>query len=213
MPTPNPYASPEAAPAASLPAAAGGLAVAPPAEFAGFGVRAGARILDTIFFCILSVPSVFVAILLSDNPYAHAAGKGAASTAYLDRLLGRAELGGAAAYLLYGAGAEWIGGATLGKMLLGLRVRSAAELGPCNLVRAVVRHVAYYIDAFFFGFVAYGAMSKSPTRQRLGDRWAGTVVVRAASLTAGPPRDFVVVGAVAGAVFAFLTMSFMLASP
>lgn len=47
---------------------------------------------------------------------------------------------------------------------------------------ALVRSLAYYIDGFFFGVVAYSTMSKSPLKQRLGDQWGNTAVFRAASV-------------------------------
>jgi uncharacterized RDD family membrane protein YckC len=84
--------------------------------------------------------------------------------------------------MLYHAFSEGVGGASLGKAVLGLRVKSE-ELRPAGVWRGVVRSLAYYIDAIFFGAVAYSAMSDSRWLQRHGDKWAGTVVVRAASLS------------------------------
>ena len=71
------------------------------------------------------------------------------------------------------------------KAILGLRVKRAEDFAPCGLLRAAGRNLAYYIDAFFFGLVAYSAMSKSRMSQRLGDQWASTVVVQASSLPPG----------------------------
>ena len=40
-----------------------------------------------------------------------------------------------------------------------------------------MRSLGYYVDGLFFGLVGWTSMSRSPTKQRLGDKWAGTVVV------------------------------------
>jgi uncharacterized RDD family membrane protein YckC len=74
---------------------------------------------------------------------------------------------------------EGIGGATIGKFVTGIRVvnEDGAKLGWAG---AVIRNVARVVDAFPY-FLPYlvGAISVwvSPTKQRLGDRWANSVVV------------------------------------
>jgi uncharacterized RDD family membrane protein YckC len=209
MTTPNPYAPPEAPPPAPL-ATASATAVSSSAEYAGFVIRAVARIVDILVFSLLTGICVYLALNAGETPKGP---NGAiVSQTRLDRVLSGAQLGGVIGNLAYHSIAEWIGGATLGKMLLGLRVRTAAKLGPCTLVRAIVRSLAYYIDGFFFAFVAYGAMSKSPTRQRLGDRWAGTVVVRASSLADAPSSTLVAMGVIAGAIAMLTSLGLALAS-
>ena len=81
----------------------------------------------------------------------------------------------------YHVTSEWIGGATFGKLVLGLRVRNT-ELGRCTLGGAIIRTLGYFVDALFFGLVAYLVMQESPRKQRLGDQWGKTVVVEATSL-------------------------------
>jgi uncharacterized RDD family membrane protein YckC len=74
-------------------------------------------------------------------------------------------------------------GATPGKLLLGLRVRTAAG-ARCTLWAALARNVLRVVDAFPY-VVPYlaGAMSiwadggVPPNRRRIGDRIAGTVVI------------------------------------
>jgi uncharacterized RDD family membrane protein YckC len=61
------------------------------------------------------------------------------------------------------------------------------DASPCGVNAGLIRSLAYMIDSLFFGLVAYLQMNKSPQQQRLGDRWAGTIVVRRASLPAGSP--------------------------
>jgi uncharacterized RDD family membrane protein YckC len=75
--------------------------------------------------------------------------------------------------LTYHAVAESFGGATLGKLLLGLRV-VAEHRGPITLGQAVVRNLWFYVDLPF----GAPAMRRSPRRQRLGDRRARTLVLR-----------------------------------
>lgn len=72
---------------------------------------------------------------------------------------------------------EAIYGATIGKRLLGFVVL-AQDGQPCGANAAWKRNLAYLADAFFFGLVGYLAMKKSPEKQRRGDEWAGTVVVK-----------------------------------
>ena len=74
--------------------------------------------------------------------------------------------------------AEWLGGATVGKVVFGLRVVTMeASDGRPSLEAALVRNLALLVDVQFFGLVAYGAMGRSVERQRVGDLWAGSRVV------------------------------------
>lgn len=83
---------------------------------------------------------------------------------------------GLAVLIGYAAIAEWVGGATLGKQLLGLQVQTL-EGTPPGFRAALVRNIALPVDGFLFGLVAYSAIARSPLRQRVGDQWGGTVVV------------------------------------
>jgi uncharacterized RDD family membrane protein YckC len=83
-----------------------------------------------------------------------------------------------AAALVYFGGLESAWGATVGKRVLGLRVTTVTGNTPTG--RAVfIRTLCRMID-MLPAFYAVGAILvwASPRRQRLGDRWAGTVVVR-----------------------------------
>ena len=72
---------------------------------------------------------------------------------------------------------EGFHGSTLGKLLLGFAV--VQEDGtPCRPASAVIRSLAYYLDAIFFGLVGYLNMQKTPQQQRHGDEWAHTIVCR-----------------------------------
>jgi uncharacterized RDD family membrane protein YckC len=204
MDGPNFYAPP-AAPIVTGPASP--IEAAAQAEYAGFGLRAAARGLDWIVQSFLSMlgRAAGMFILVAITP-------GHSTDAALARLSTRESFASTLAYSLlmsfsYHVFAEWLGGATVGKLLLGLRVRSVA-LGPCSFGGALLRHLAFFFDSILFGAVAFGSMRNSPTRQRLGDKWGKTVVVKARSLQVGPtPGRLILANAVAWAA----TMGWVLA--
>jgi uncharacterized RDD family membrane protein YckC len=72
-------------------------------------------------------------------------------------------------------------GATLGKLAVGLRVVKLEGGGPIDWRDAVVRNVLRLVDGFMFYLVGAILVWSSPNRQRLGDRVAGTAVLRAAT--------------------------------
>jgi uncharacterized RDD family membrane protein YckC len=91
-------------------------------------------------------------------------------------------LDGAAALALF---ASWLAyfvvfeatlGATVGKLLFGVRVRTA-EGGPIGWVAALVRNLLRVPDVCC-GMIGLLLIGISPRRQRLGDFAAGTVVVK-----------------------------------
>ena len=104
----------------------------------------------------------------------------------------RAELGGggSAAYLVitlvYLVAMETFFGATIGKFATGIRV-VPENGGRIDGTAAVIRNIGRIVDvlptAYLIGAIAVWTSS---TRQRLGDRWARTVVVEASSV--GGPR-------------------------
>ncbi len=74
-------------------------------------------------------------------------------------------------------------GSTAGKMVLGLGV--ITERGSrISVGAAFKRSVAFFVDGLFFGIPAYAAMDP-PLQQRIGDSWAGTVVVKRSSAPVG----------------------------
>ena len=90
-------------------------------------------------------------------------------------------LGGAAALALF---ASWFVyfvafeatlGATVGKLLFGVRVRTASG-GRIGWMAALIRNLLRVFDVCF-GFVGLLLILVSPRRQRVGDCAAGTVVV------------------------------------
>jgi uncharacterized RDD family membrane protein YckC len=74
---------------------------------------------------------------------------------------------------------EWLASATPGKFVVGIRVRRVGG-GRIGFGQSVGRNLARVIDAlpYFIPYIVGAvAITRSPTRQRLGDRWADTVVI------------------------------------
>ena len=69
-------------------------------------------------------------------------------------------------------------GATAGKRLIGLKVVKVDTGAPVDWQAAIVRNVLRLVDGLFFYLVGAIVMWTSGKKQRLGDRIAGTVVIR-----------------------------------
>lgn len=148
-----------------------------PAEGIGFPLRALARILDLIVHNMAVVGFSFVAGLLIGLA-AEASGAQVPEFATEDvgaRLI--SGLFGVIGYILYSSICEAYYGATLGKMILGLFVvdKKGEQI---SFGAALVRSLLFYVDQFFFGLVGYMVMKENPMHQRLGDKAAGTVVIK-----------------------------------
>lgn len=70
-------------------------------------------------------------------------------------------------------------GATLGKMLLGLKI-TKADGAPCDMKAAIIRTVCRLVDSFLLIGVIIMLISKR--NQRLGDYLAGTLVVKSRAI-------------------------------
>src|SRR5262249_31935673 len=94
-------------------------------------------------------------------------------------------------------------GATLGKLLVGLRVRMVSG-SRCSFGAAALRELGWVADLFPYCLPILGLLRalQSPKRQRIGDRLAGTMVVTAAR--AGPGEQDSVVLRIVLAVVAFV---------
>lgn len=80
-----------------------------------------------------------------------------------------------------------IHGSTVGKLLLSMQVIQD-DGSPCRLKSAIVRELGYFVDAMFFGVVAYFAMREDPEQKRLGDQWADTIVCKRALVPSASKR-------------------------
>jgi uncharacterized RDD family membrane protein YckC len=84
-------------------------------------------------------------------------------------------------------------GATVGKLVTGIRVVRGDGSKP-DLATSLKRTVLRVVDGFPFVLpylVGAIAVWSSPTKQRLGDRWAGTYVVRAGARPVDPAAPVV----------------------
>ena len=150
-------------------------------EGVGFWRRVLARAIDLLVHMLVgSLTGIVAGLLLLIG----AALRGASPDAALAKLSAEtlpgfvvALIGGTAMHVL----CEGLHGSTLGKRLCGIIVVSE-DGGPSSLTGALKRNLAYFVDALFFGLVAFQKMAASPKRQRVGDVWGQTMVVRIATL-------------------------------
>lgn len=136
---------------------------------AGFGRRAVARLLDVLFTGFLG-GALAALILLALGGDETVLDRGVPVVGF-EMWLARTLM-----MVTYHGVAESLGGATLGKLLLGLTV--VGEDGtPISLGRGLLRNLWVLVDSLGFGLVAYLVMRRSAWHQRLGDRHARTLVV------------------------------------
>lgn len=81
---------------------------------------------------------------------------------------------------------ETMMGATVGKMVVGLKV--VKEDGSAmDWQTSIIRTLLRIVDGFFFYLVGAIIVWTSPTKQRLGDKVAKTFVVKKGAISAGSP--------------------------
>jgi uncharacterized RDD family membrane protein YckC len=143
-------------------------------RYAGVGVRFAAVLVDGILLAILGL----VVAVLGGGGYAETTTDGAYANADVGaNLEGRNFLIWLALAFAYYVVCEVELGGTLGKVAVGLRV--VDEDGDfIGWRRSVVRNLIRPIDFLIFYLTAAIAVWSSSRRQRLGDRLAGTFVVR-----------------------------------
>lgn len=92
-------------------------------------------------------------------------------------------------WLAYFVAMEGTIGATLGKLAMGIRV-TKPDGSKLDAGSALIRNVARFVDGFPYVIPylvgAIAVWSDGSTRQRLGDRWAHSVVVERSSIPAAP---------------------------
>jgi uncharacterized RDD family membrane protein YckC len=147
----------------------------PTAEGKRFGVRAGAYIIDTVIINAASFAGGMAGVLMLSIVLA-VAGRPLvpASTQQPQMLQGM--LVGLALGILYFSIFEWLYGASPGKVILKLRVVREDGRRP-GIGAALLRGLFRLVDGLLFGIPAALAMKGNPLRQRIGDRYAHTVVV------------------------------------
>ncbi len=173
------------------PQPAGEEASAPPAlpslEYVGFGLRGAAQLLDFVINYLLTI-ALAVALGIAVGFISRLTGR---SVEPFIEQMNRMSVARWALYSIAGMAyhilGEAIHGSTPGKMILRITVRSS-DGGYCGFGQALIRSLAFWIDSLVFGLPALISMRGSPSRQRLGDKWAGTVVVRIRSLEGSQRR-------------------------
>lgn len=149
------------------------LAAAPALEYVGVGRRFVAVLIDgSILFIVVSfIDRIFnlnTAVAVGGDAWNQFKHMGPAATLAI------------IIPLVYFIIMEAMLGATLGKLVLGIRIVKL-DGSPIGWGESIIRNLLRYIDQIPYG-VPYllGAIMvwTSPTRQRLGDRVAHTVVVR-----------------------------------
>lgn len=133
------------------------------------GARIGAQIVDSIVVvALLFVPFFLFAAL--------AGGTGDSGAAAGIGLIGL--LIGIIAALGYHFLIEGLwDGFTVGKRIFGIKVVHE-DGSECSVGSAFVRNLLEILDGLFYYLVGFIVMAASEKRQRIGDRLAGTVVVR-----------------------------------
>ncbi|ELZ91727.1 RDD domain-containing protein [Haloferax mucosum ATCC BAA-1512] len=130
------------------------------------GSRIGAQIVDTIVGIILSY-----LVLIPFGAVDSAVG-GSGGIAFLGFLVAFVTFVGYF-FLLEGL---W-DGQTVGKRLFGIKVVKE-DGSACDIGSSLMRNLLRIIDGFFYYLIGFISMAISDKRQRVGDRLAGTVVVR-----------------------------------
>ncbi|HEY8349620.1 MAG TPA: RDD family protein [Clostridiales bacterium] len=136
-------------------------------KYAGIIRRGVAIVLDFIFFCIVFFPITYmVKGVWLMQPEDHL-------WIIFDPICGVFLV----IIILYYILLEGITGYTLGKLIVGIRVRDP-DGGRITLKQSVLRNLARLVDGIFFNLVGAVIIYKSPLNQRLGDKIAKTVVCR-----------------------------------
>lgn len=135
----------------------------------GVGPRAVAFLLDVAFFTliIVTVWSVAGGVSPAAEDNISVTDPNTAATLLIN-----------AASLVYFGGLESAWGATVGKRIVGLRV-AMLDGSPLTGRAVLMRTLGRILDLIVFTpIVAAILVWSSPTNQRLGDRWGGTIVIR-----------------------------------
>lgn len=139
----------------------------------GFWKRGLARGLDTLFLFMFAFGIKTALALGFGIAWDRPSGTGSTAAFWLISVTGTT-----AYYVVF----ELLAGTTFGKAAVGAQV-VALDLGAIRTAQAVKRSAAFFVDALFFGMIAAAVMSESPLKQRIGDSWAKTRVVRRRALS------------------------------
>jgi uncharacterized RDD family membrane protein YckC len=152
-------------------------AVAPAHHCAGFALRLAAFLIDGMILGIFAVPLALAGFagvkaglaLLQAAPPVEAE----------EALIPLLSLGWLAMTTIYFTALHAGAGQTIGKALLGIRVRSARDLVAIGHARSLVRALGYFVSSSLFGF-GFLMVAFTPRKRAWHDYLAGTCVVRLA---------------------------------
>jgi uncharacterized RDD family membrane protein YckC len=139
----------------------------PEMKYASLLKRAAAQVIDYIVFCMFFFPITFLVkgtwlMTAEDHLWI-----------IFDPICGVF----LAIIFIYFIILEWLTGNTAGKYLLKMRVRTT-EGTKISLRQSLARNFGRLIDGLpFFNLIGIISIYRSGTRQRIGDKLAGTVVV------------------------------------
>jgi len=148
-------------------------------EYISVGRRAVAIIVDTVLLLFVSIVIIAITgdvgtVTTTDTSFEFEASGGGLSTALV-----------VIASFAYFIVLEAVMGATLGKLLVGIRV-VMLDGSDVTWAASVIRNLFRVIDGFFLYLVGAIIVWNSAKRQRLGDQVARTVVVAKSSLGVQP---------------------------
>jgi uncharacterized RDD family membrane protein YckC len=142
-----------------------------PTPYQGVAIRFVALIIDYVIICViaamLALPFIFAAVVTEIRGNASALSGGSIAAASLMALV---------VWFLYFTLLEGRYGQTIGKMALNIKVVRAADGAPIDFGEAAVRTILRIIDGLFGYLIGAIFIWTSDEKQRLGDRFAHTVV-------------------------------------
>lgn len=145
--------------------------------YTGIGTRFGAQLIDWI---VLGIVYYVIGLALTGKTSWEISGESAIQVMTLDFVI----------FLLYFTLLEGTTGATIGKMVLKIKVVNE-DGSPCGLGAAFVRNILRIVDALpFLYIVGMALISRSPRKQRLGDRVAHTAVVGTGTARVAPTPTY-----------------------
>lgn len=160
----------------------------PKAEYTNILVRGVARIFDLVYIYFISFAvgtAFFIVLFMIDNMTGSewALTLQNAPSSNWDMVFGALAIYG------YHVICEGFHGSTIGKLIFGMVVLGEDEESPCNFYQSLIRTIALIVDLLLFGAVAAFVMHRDVERKRVGDLWAGTVVVKRKSAPATSLRS------------------------
>jgi uncharacterized RDD family membrane protein YckC len=153
----------------------------PVLEPAGFWIRAGARLADIAVQTVVGFVVGIIMAIIAGMMEAMGGRPAADFIASMERTTFIGWIGSVLTVIAYHSCFEGLAGTTIGKRIFGLQVIDMAT-GPVTFTQGVKRSLGFLVDGLFFGAIGAHSMNESPEKQRVGDHWAKTRVVRRRSL-------------------------------